>query len=153
PENGEDAGTLVQNAEAALKAAKASGEKVLRHRPGMNSAFTERLAMEHRLREALTKNQFVLYYQPKVSIGTGHVHAVEALLRWMGPRRGVVSPAAFLPILESTGLITAVGEWALKQAAGDCVRWARLGMPPVRIAVNAAPVQLRRRDFASKVID
>jgi diguanylate cyclase (GGDEF)-like protein len=153
PENGEDAGTLVQNAEAALKAAKATGEKMLRHRPGMNSALAERLATEHRLRAALGKNQFVLYYQPKVTLATGRVAGIEALLRWADPVRGLMAPAAFLPILESTGLIAAVGEWALTQAAEDCHRWLSLGFPPVRIAVNAAPVQLRRRDFAAQVVD
>ncbi len=153
PENGGDAATLVQNAEAALKAAKANGEKVLRHRPGMNSALAERLATEHRLRAALGKNEFQLYYQPKVSLKSGRIVGVEALLRWIDPVHGLLSPAAFLPILESTGLIASVGEWALMQAAEDCKRWEKLGYPPVRVAVNAAPVQLRRRDFASKVID
>jgi diguanylate cyclase (GGDEF)-like protein len=153
PENGGDAATLVQNAEAALKAAKGTGEKMLRHKPGMNSALAERLATEHRLRAALGKNQFLLYYQPKVSLATGRVVGVEALLRWMDPVHGLLAPGAFLPILESTGLITSVGEWALTQAANDCKRWEQLGFPPVRVAVNAAPVQLRRRDFASKAID
>ena len=153
PENGRDAGTLVQNAEAALKTAKAGGEKMLRHKPGMNSALAERLAIEHRLRGALDRSQFVLHYQPKVSLTTGRITGVEALLRWMDPMRGLVAPNAFLPILESTGLIGSVGEWALRQSAEDSLRWASLGFPPVRVAVNAAPVQLRRRDFASKVIE
>jgi EAL domain-containing protein (putative c-di-GMP-specific phosphodiesterase class I) len=153
PENGSDAAMLVQNAEAALKAAKASGEKIVRHRPGMNSALAERLAMEHRLRAALGKNEFQLFYQPKVSLRTGRIVAVEALLRWRDAGKGLQAPAVFLPILESTGLITAVGEWAVVQASEDCKRWERLGYPPVRVAVNAAPIQLRRRDFAAKVID
>ena len=153
PENGQDAGTLVQNAEAALKTAKAGGEKMLRHKPGMNSALAERLAIEHRLRGALERHQFVLFYQPKVMIVSGRIVGVEALLRWNDPVRGLMAPNAFLSILESTGLIGPVGEWALKQAAEDCQRWANLGFPPVRVAVNAAPVQLRRRDFAAKVID
>ncbi len=153
PDNGQDAGTLVQNAEAALKTAKAGGEKMLRHRPGMNGALAERLATEHRLRGALERHQFVLFYQPKVAIVSGRIVGVEALLRWSDPVRGLMAPNAFLPILESTGLIGPVGEWALKQAAEDCQRWASLGFPAVRVAVNAAPVQLRRRDFAVKVID
>jgi diguanylate cyclase (GGDEF)-like protein len=153
PENGQDAATLVHNAEAALKTAKASGEKMLRHKPGMNSALAERLAVEHRLRVALDRRQFVLHYQPKVSLSSGRIVGVEALLRWMDPMRGLMAPNAFLPILESTGLIGTVGEWAVKQAAEDCARWSSLGFPPVRVAVNAAPVQLRRRDFAAKVID
>jgi diguanylate cyclase (GGDEF)-like protein len=153
PENGQDAGTLVQNAEAALKTARSGGEKMLRHRPSMNSELTERLGIEHRLRLALERNQFVLHYQPKVMVATGRVVGVEALLRWLDPARGLMAPNAFLPILESTGLIAPVGEWAVKQAAEDCRRWSTLGLPPVRVAVNAAPAQLRRRDFAAKVID
>ena len=153
PENGQDASTLLQNAEAALKTARAGGEKILRHKPGMNSALAERLATEHRLRGALERNQFVLHYQPKVTISTGRIVGVEALLRWQDPVRGLMAPYVFLPILESTGLICGVGEWAVKQAADDCLRWAGLGFPPIRVAVNAAPVQLRRRDFAAKVID
>jgi diguanylate cyclase (GGDEF)-like protein len=152
-EDGAEAATVVQNAEAALKAAKASGEKLVRHRPGMNSALAERLATEHRLRSALGQKQFQLFYQPKVSLTSGRIVGVEALLRWVDPVRGLLAPAAFLPILESTGLITAVGEWALLQAAEDCRRWEQLGYPPVRVAVNVAPVQLRRRDFATKVIE
>jgi diguanylate cyclase (GGDEF)-like protein len=153
PENGGDAGSLVQNAEAALRAAKASGERALRHRPEMNAALAERLAMEHRLRGALERNEFVLFYQPKVTIATGRVASVEALLRWRDPERGLIAPGLFLPTLESTGLIVPVGEWALAQAAADSHRWSSQGFPPVRVAVNAAPMQLSRRDFASKVID
>jgi diguanylate cyclase (GGDEF)-like protein len=153
PENGGDASTLLQNSEAALRAAKSSGEKALRHRPEMNAALTERLAMEHRLRGALERNEFVLFYQPKVTIATGRVSSVEALLRWQDPARGLIAPGLFLPTLEATGLIVPVGEWALAQAAADSRRWASMGFPAVRVAVNAAPMQLSRRDFASKVLD
>ncbi len=153
PENGAEPDTLVQNAEAALKAAKVAGEQILRHQPAMNVALAERLATEHRLRAALANDQFVLYYQPKVSIRSGRITGAEALLRWVDPERGVVAPGAFLSILESTGLIIPVGEWALTQAAGDCLRWSQLGLPPVRVAVNAAPGQLRRRDFGARAID
>ena len=79
--------------------------------------------------------------------------SVEALLRWQDPARGLVAPGLFLPTLESTGLIVPVGEWALAQAAADSRRWSSMGFPPVRVAVNAAPMQLSRRDFASKVLD
>ena len=153
PDNGGDANTLLQNAEAALRAAKASGEKSLLHRPEMNAALAERLAMEHRLRSALERNEFELFYQPKVTIATGRVASVEALLRWRDPERGLIAPGLFLPTLESTGLIVPVGEWVVAQAAADSRRWARQGFPPVRVAVNAAPMQLSRRDFASKVLD
>jgi diguanylate cyclase (GGDEF)-like protein len=153
PQNGEDANALVQNAEAALKAAKSTGEKWLTHRREMNSALAEKRAMEHRLRIALERNQFVLHYQPKLRLADGRIMGVEALLRWMDPDRGLIAPGLFLSTLESTGLIAPVGDWALSQAAADCRRWRRLGFSPLRVAVNAAPIQLRRRDFASKVLD
>ena len=153
PDNGDDANSLVQNAEAALKAAKTCGEKWLPHRREMNSVLAERRALEHRLKTALERDQFVLHYQPKLSLSTGEIVGVEALLRWMDPERGLVAPGLFLSTLESTGLIVPVGEWALSQAAADCCRWRRLGFSPLRVAVNAAPLQLRHRDFATRVLE
>ncbi len=153
PENGQDANTLVQNAEAALKAAKSSGEKSMTHSREMKSALAERRAMEHRLRVALEQSQFVLHYQPKLRLSDGLVTGVEALLRWMDPQRGLIAPGLFLPTLEATGLIAPVGDWALTQAAEDARRWRKLGLAPLRVAVNAAQIQLRRRDFASRVLD
>jgi EAL domain-containing protein (putative c-di-GMP-specific phosphodiesterase class I) len=94
-----------------------------------------------------------VHYQPKIHIPTGRVEGVEALLRWQDPQRGLVSPAEFLPILESTGMIIAVGEWALARAARDGQRWKAAGRRPVRIAVNCSPLQLRRNGFAQLVLD
>jgi diguanylate cyclase (GGDEF)-like protein len=152
PDNGRDANQLVQNAEAALKEAKTQGEQYLRHRSEMNSALAARVKMEHRLRAALGNNQFELHYQPKLRLGTGRIETAEALLRWRDPERGLVAPGAFLPILESAGLMPAVGAWALNQAAADCRDWRRAGLPPVRIAVNVSPTELRRRGFEHEVV-
>src|SRR5262249_20811730 len=105
---GEDGNTLVQRAEAALKQAKASGEQYLPYQIQMHSELAERLALEHRLRSALDEEQFVLYYQPQVNVTTGLIDGVEALLRWQDPQEGLVPPARFLPILESSGMIVAV---------------------------------------------
>jgi len=152
PDNGRDANQLVQNAEAALKEAKIQGEQYLQHRPEMNSALAARVKMEHRLRAALGNNQFELHYQPKLRLSTGKIETAEALLRWRDPERGLVAPGAFLPILESAGLMPAVGAWALNQAAADCRDWRRAGLPPVRIAVNVSPTELRRRGFEHEVV-
>jgi EAL domain-containing protein (putative c-di-GMP-specific phosphodiesterase class I) len=143
----------VQNAEAALKKAKTSGEQYLHHRLEMNSALAERVRMEHRLRSALQDREFELHYQPKVRLGTGRIEGVEALLRWRDPDRGLVAPGTFLPILESAGLMPAVGVWALSQAAADGREWRRAGLPPVRIAVNISPPELRRRGFVQEVLE
>ena len=152
PDNGRDANQLVQNAEAALKEAKISGEPYLHHRLEMNSALAARVTMEHRLRAALDNNQFELHYQPKLRLRTGRIESAEALLRWRDPERGLVAPGAFLPILESAGLMPAIGAWAINQAASDCREWRRAGLPPVRVAVNISPPELRRRGFEHEVV-
>jgi diguanylate cyclase (GGDEF)-like protein len=152
PDNGREPNQLVQNAEAALKAAKTSGEPYLHHRLEMNSALAARVRMEHRLRAALGTEQFELHYQPKIRLRTGRIESAEALLRWRDPERGLVSPGAFLPILESAGLMPAIGSWALNRAAADCRDWRRAGLPPIRVAVNISPVELRRRGFEHEVV-
>ena len=153
PDNGREPNQLVQNAEAALKEAKAAGEPYLFHRLEMNSALAARVRIEHRLRAALGNKQFELHYQPKVLLHTGKIVAVEALLRWRDPERGLVAPGSFLSILESAGLMPAVGAWALNQAVTDCRReWRRARLPPVRVAVNISPVELRRRGFEHEAV-
>src|SRR6185503_4809151 len=149
---GEDGNTLVQRAEAALKQAKASGEQYLHYQLQMHSELAERLSLEHRLRTALDEEQFVLYYQPQVNVATGHIDSVEALLRWQDPQEGLVAPAKFLPVLESSGMIVAVGDWVLRKAADDCRRWQRLGLGPVRVSVNVSALQVRRRTFVESVL-
>jgi diguanylate cyclase (GGDEF)-like protein len=148
PDHGKDASTLVQNAEAALRSARQSGARQLYYSAEKHSEMVGRLALEHKLRVALERRQFELHYQPKVNVITRKLEGVEALMRWRDPDAGLVSPAAFLPLLESTGMIVDVGEWVIQQAAADCQQWLKDGLPPVRIAVNIAPVQLRLPDFA-----
>jgi len=152
PDNGREPNQLVQNAEAALKEAKTSGEPYLHHRLEMNSALAARVRMEHRLRAALGNDQFELHYQPKIRLRTGRIESAEALLRWRDPERGLVSPGAFLPMLESSGLMPAIGAWALNRAAADCRDWRRAGLPPIRVAVNISPTELRRRGFEHEVV-
>ena len=152
PDNGREPNTLVQNAEAALKAAKAAGEPFMHHRLEMNAALATRVRMEHRLRAALSNDQFELHYQPKLRLSTGLIESAEALLRWRDPERGLILPGAFLHLLESAGLMPAIGAWALNRAAEDCRDWRRAGLPPVRIAVNISPIELRRRGFEHEVV-
>ncbi|MGH8140290.1 MAG: EAL domain-containing protein [Steroidobacteraceae bacterium] len=148
-----DAEALVQNAEAGLRQAKAAGEQYHHHRLDLSSKLAARLALEYRLRGALDNQQYTLYYQPKMDIASGRIDGVEALLRWNDPERGIIAPAEFLPILESTGMIVAVGDWALKRAAEDCRRWKAAALRPVHIAVNCSPLQLRKRGFAEHVLE
>lgn len=150
PENGADAEALLQNAEAALHKARNTGERFLRYRRELSAEVADRLALERRLRVALDADQFVLHYQPKVSIATGELVGAEGLLRWNDPQRGIIAPAVFLPVLEATGLIVNVGEWVVQQAARDLARWVRQGLKPIRLAVNVSPLQLRDPEFSAK---
>jgi diguanylate cyclase (GGDEF)-like protein len=153
PDDGQEPDKLVQNAEAALKEAKTSGEQYLHHRIQMNSELAQRVGMEHRLRRALDSEQFLLYYQPKVALGTGKIAGAEALLRWHDPDNGLIAPGDFLPVLESAGIMPAIDAWVLKRAASDAREWRRMGLPPIRVAVNISPLELRRRNTARDILD
>ncbi len=147
PRDGETTEALFRNAEAAVRKAQASSEALLFYTPGMTESVAKNLALEGRLREAIEREEFVLYYQPKVDLGTRRIEGVEALIRWMSPERGLVPPLEFIPLLEETGLIIDVGAWALRTAANDYREWLDAGLPAPRIAVNVSAVQLRRQDF------
>jgi PAS domain S-box-containing protein/diguanylate cyclase (GGDEF)-like protein len=151
PGDGADADALFQNAEAALKKAKATGDRYLFHTQQMTERIGEKLALENKLRQALEKEQFVLHYQPQVDTVTRRIESVEALIRWQSPELGLVPPLQFIPLLEETGLILEVGAWALRRAVLDHRTWMERGLPAPRIAVNVSPIQLRKRDFVASV--
>jgi diguanylate cyclase (GGDEF)-like protein/PAS domain S-box-containing protein len=153
PDDGADAETLFRNAETALKKAKAGGENYLFYAPEMNARAAESLTLENKLRRALELGQFVLHYQPKVDVRTRALTGLEALIRWQDPEFGLVPPAQFIPLMEETGLILDVGQWALRQAVTDHRNWTARGLRPPRIAVNASSIQLRQKNFAGTVID
>ncbi|HUW00218.1 MAG TPA: EAL domain-containing protein [Gallionella sp.] len=151
PDDAADIDTLFNNAEAALKKAKASGDRYLFYTQKMSVAVADKLALENQLREAIDNEEFVLYYQPKVNLVSGKVTSAEALIRWNNPRTGLVPPGMFIPILEETGLIYEVGRWALRRAIEDYQRWRAAGLPAVRIAVNVSPLQLRNPGFVAEI--
>src|SRR5260221_4360483 len=151
PNDGQDADALFQNAEAALKKAKATGEQYLFHTQQMTERIGEKLALENKLRQALEKEEFVLHYQPIVDTATRRIESVEALIRWQSPELGLVPPMEFIPLLEETGLILEVGAWALRRAVLNHRKWMEQGLPAPRIAVNVSPIQLRKRYFVASV--
>ena len=151
PDDGADADTLFKNAEAALRKAKAAGERYLFYAQRMTDTVVSRLNLEVLLHAALDKKQFVLYYQPKMNLLSGKLTGAEALIRWNDPRTGLVLPRKFIPMLEETGLIHEVGRWALQQAIEDYLRWCSSGLSAVRIAVNVSALQLRSRAFIDEV--
>ncbi len=151
PNDGADADTLLRNAEAAVKKAKASGEPYLFYTQEMTERIAEKLALENILRQAFEKEQFVLHYQPKVDLETRTIVGVEALIRWQSPQRGLVPPLQFIPLLEEIGLIQQVGSWALRRASLDHRGWAEQGLKAPRVAVNVSPVQMRQRNFVEVI--
>jgi diguanylate cyclase (GGDEF)-like protein/PAS domain S-box-containing protein len=151
PEDGSDADTLFQHAEAALEKAKAGGDRYLFYTQKMTEAVAGKLTLENQLHQALDREQFVLYYQPKVNLVTGLITGVEALIRWNDPRVGLIPPAQFIPILEETGLIHEVGRWALRKAIQDYLRWRASGLAAVRVAVNVSALQLHNRNFVREI--
>jgi diguanylate cyclase (GGDEF)-like protein len=153
PEDAGDAEGLVEKAEAALRAARQSGDRRGYFNAQQYSARLAGVALERRLRVAVERQQFELHYQPKVDVKTRCIEGVEALIRWRDPDSGLVAPGAFLPILESSGLIVALGEWVIERAALDCRHWQQLGLPGVRVAVNISPLQLRHGDLVGCVLE
>jgi diguanylate cyclase (GGDEF)-like protein/PAS domain S-box-containing protein len=151
PDDGADADTLLKNAEAALKKAKARGERYLFYDAKMTDTVAGKLTLENQLRLALDREEFVLHYQPKVSLASGKLTSAEALIRWNDPQSGLVPPGRFIPVLEETGLIYDVGRWALRKAIEDYLRWRAAGRAAVRIAVNVSPMQLRNRGFVGEI--
>ena len=153
PDDGATADTLFKNAEAALKRAKARGDRYLFYTQSMTETVAGKLTLENQLRQALDNGEFVLHYQPKMSFATGKLTSAEALIRWNDPRTGLVPPGRFIPLMEETGLIYEVGRWALRQAIEDYLRWRATGLAAVRVAVNVSPLQLRDRGFIAEIKD
>ena len=151
PDDGADADTLFRNAEAALAKAKVTGDRHLFYAERMTATVTGRLNLENQLREAIDKNQFVLHYQPKISFASGKITGVEALIRWNDPRTGITLPGKFIPMLEQTGLIHEVGQWALRKVLEDHLRLHKAGLPPIRIAANVSALQLRSHSFLDEL--
>lgn len=153
PTDGENAEMLYRNAEAALKKAKDSSKKYLFYRPEMTARVAERLLLENKLKHALEKNQFVLFYQPKVDAGTHAITGLEALIRWNDPEAGLIPPDAFIPLLEQNGMITEVGAWAMNKALEDAESWKSENIEPPHIAVNVSALQLQQNNFNEIVED
>ena len=151
PDDGADADTLFRNTEAALKKAKASGDRYLFYTQKMTEMVAGKVTLENQLRQALDNEEFVLHYQPKVDLVSGEITSTEALIRWNDPRTGLVPPGEFIPILEETGLIYEVGRWSLRKAVEDYRRWRSAGLAAVRIAVNVSPRQLRNQGFVAEI--
>ena len=143
----------LRRAELAMFQAKTAGRNTLRFFDAqMQTEVSAHAALEADLREALSQQQFLLYYQPQV-VGTGRITGVEALVRWQHPKRGLVSPAEFIPLAEETGLIVAIGQWVLETACAQMAAWAHQPeLSQLTVAVNVSAVQFRQSDFVGSVL-
>lgn len=152
PTDGTDVDTLSRNADAALHRAKEHGrDNYQLYSPEMNARAVERLSLENRLRQALQKDQLVLYYQPLIDLRSERIRGVEALLRWLHPERGLLPPSEFIPLAEMSGLILPIGEWVLNAGCKQLREWHDLGYSDFRLAVNVSPRQFQQFDFVTKV--
>ncbi len=152
PKDGDSISQLVKNADTAMYRAKELGRKQMCfYSPEMNEKLLERLTLEYDLRRALEKNEFEVYYQPKLSIITRKILGFEALLRWRHPVRGLIGPDEIIPMAESTGLILAIGQWVLRTACNQLVSWQRLGYGNLTMAVNLSPRQFWQEDLVEEI--
>jgi diguanylate cyclase (GGDEF)-like protein/PAS domain S-box-containing protein len=152
PDNGEDADTLIKNADTAMYHAKQSGRDNCQFfRPDMGVNAVERQSLEGQLRYALERQKLLLHYQPKVNLKTGAMTGVEALVRWQHPERGLLLPGQFLAIAEDTGMILAIGQWVLHEACRQTREWLDAGLLVVPVAVNISSLELRSEHFLEGV--
>ncbi len=152
PIDGRDADTLLRRADAAMYEVKdAGGNNVRVFNRAQRDGAVERLWLEASLRKALERDEFQVYYQPKVDLKTGEIVSSEALVRWKHPERGLISPGWFIPLAEETGLIVPMGEWVLRQACKDQRRWMDMGLPLQSVAVNLSVKQLNLRNLIGLV--
>ena len=152
PVDGKDFGVLLSNADAAMYKAKQAGRNAFRfYSSEMNVVTLKHLLMESGLRRGLGASEFVLHYQPLVSVESGATIGVEALIRWQNPDLGLISPDQFIHVAEDIGLINPIGEWVLREACRQIRAWQDDGLPPLIVAVNVSPLQFRQAGFVDTV--
>lgn len=148
PTDGDDVHGLIKNADIAMYHAKEHGRNNYQYfNESMNSKALERLIMENALREAITNQEFILYYQPKVDMRSGNIKGVEALIRWQHPELGMVSPAKFIPLAEESSLIVPIGEWVINEATHQLAVWQEDGLE-LSMSINISTAQLNQQNVA-----
>lgn len=154
PEHGEDMDSLLKNADIAVYKAKDAGKnRIVFYNSPMNEEITERMRIERNLRKALDNNEFELFYQPQLDIGSNRISGFEALIRWRNPEIGFVSPQRFIGIAEDTHLIIPIGEWVMRTACQFLNTIEKFGYKGLTMSINISMLQLLQDDFTDMVID
>jgi EAL domain-containing protein (putative c-di-GMP-specific phosphodiesterase class I) len=153
PNDGMDADAMLANADAAMYRAKEIGRDNFQfYTPEMNTKVHEKFLLQKELRNAVARSEFVLLYQPQVDLRTGHVFAAEALIRWMHPNLGMISPIKFIPMAEETGLIVPIGDWVLHEACRQNKAWQDAGLPHINVSVNVSARQFKEKNLINHVV-
>jgi diguanylate cyclase (GGDEF)-like protein len=154
PTDDVDIDTLIRHTDMAMYRSKSLGRGIYSFfSDDLTAAVTARMSLEGNLRRAVERQEFVLHFQPKAELRSGKVSGVEALLRWQRPGHGLVPPDRFVGVLEDTGMILPVGAWVIRAACKQLAAWDRMGLPPIRLAVNLSARQFRHLYLASLVQD
>lgn len=152
PTDDTDVAILLTKADTAMYEAKSTGRNgFCNYVPGLVMYNSEKMSLETELRTALKNNEFVLHYQPKVSINKGRVTGVEALIRWQHPTRGLLPPIYFIPLAEENGMIIDIGNWVFREACIQLRRWKDAGLAPIHMAINVSSLQFRKPGFTESV--
>jgi diguanylate cyclase (GGDEF)-like protein len=152
PDDGTDVASLLQAADLALSHAKKQGRNRYQfHTTGMNERVLDMLLVERDLRRALEEGQFLLHYQPKIDLLSGHITGAEALIRWQHPSRGLVGPNQFIVIAEERGLIVALGDWVMHEACRQNAAWQQAGMEALPIAINLSALHFKQSSLLRDV--
>jgi len=154
PVDDTNAGHLFINADSAMYQAKENGRNCYRfYTADMNAHLKTQMDLEARLRRAIEMGEFVLYYQPKFCVDSKEPIGAEALIRWVDPEEGMISPALFIPLAEETGLIGPITDWVMKEACRQNSEWQRQGYKPIRMAINLSPKQFNQKNIAKRIFN
>ena len=152
PEDGTTSDTLTKSADTAMYHAKGAGRNNFQFfTQEMTRRVVEQVSLENKLQKALNNNEFVLMYQPKISLKTGHIIGAEALIRWQHPELGLLLPGRFIGVAEDSGLIRPIGNWVLRETCRQNRVWQDAGLPALPIAINLSTAELRQQGFVQEI--
>ncbi len=152
PDSGNDLVEIVKNADTAMYGVKSTGKNNYKvYHPAMHDQALEDMELESNLRKVVDKNELILHYQPQLNMATGKIFAAEALVRWQSPKMGLIPPIRFITLAEETGLIIPIGEWVIRTACMQNAAWQRMGIRPIKVAVNISAAQLEYPNFIATI--